>query len=115
MTIIKKILNSWSPQCLTLQKKILVVKSLVIPQILQLASSVTFSQKLLSDMEKIFFEFIWNKKHLVSKCTLQLPHDLGGLKLISVKHIVETTKVMWVKRYCNDINANWKLLASELM
>ena len=115
MTVIKKILNSWSPRCLTLQGKITVVKSLVIPHILQLASSVTFSQKLLSDIEKLLFEFIWNKKHLVSKCTLQLPRDLGGLKMVSVKHIVETAKIMWVKRYCNDINAKWKLLASVLM
>ena len=35
--------------------------------------------------------------------------------MVSVKHIVETAKIMWVKRYCNDINAKWKLLASVLM
>ena len=115
MTTIKKIIKSWTPRCLTLKGKITVIKSLVVPHILQLASIVTFSQNLLSDIDKLLFEFIWNKKHLVSKSTLQLPYDLGGLKMVSVKHIVETAKIMWIKRYCNEIKASWKIVASELM
>ena len=35
--------------------------------------------------------------------------------MVSVKHIAETPKIVWVKKYCNDSNSNWKLLASELM
>ena len=35
--------------------------------------------------------------------------------MVSVKRIVETAKIMWVQRYCNDINAKWKLLASVFM
>ena len=115
MITIKKILNSWSARCLTLKGKITVIKSLVIPHILQLASIVTFSHNLISDIDKILFEFIWKKKHLVSKNTLQLSYDLGGLKMVSINHIVETAKIMWVKRFFSEINASWKILASELM
>ena len=115
MTTIKKILRSWSHRCLTLKGKITVIKSLVIPHVLQLACNVTFSHTLLSEIEKILLEFIWNKKHLVSKSTLQLPYDLGGLKMVSIKHVVETAKIMLVKRYCNDVDAKWKILAADLM
>ena len=47
--------------------------------------------------------------------TLALPHELGGLKMISIKQTIETAKIMWMKRLCNDINAKWKVLAFELM
>ena len=62
---IKIILRTWSSRSLTLKGNVTVLKSLIVPQILQLASIVPFSQKLVSDLENLFYSFIWTKKHLV--------------------------------------------------
>ena len=35
--------------------------------------------------------------------------------MVSVKCLVETVKVMFVKRLCNGVDAKWKVLAQELM
>ena len=66
--IIKRILLSWQPHLLTLKGKINVVKSLVVPHILSLATAVPLSDKFIVDLDKMLFNFIWsNRKHLVSK------------------------------------------------
>ena len=36
-------------------------------------------------------------------------------EMVSIKRVVETAKIMWVKRYCNDVDAKWKILAADLM
>ena len=66
----------------------------------------------------MLFDFAWeNKRHLISKDTLILIHELGGLKMVSVKCLVNTVKVMSVKRQrlCNGVDAKWKVLAQELI
>ena len=100
---------------MTVKGKRTVLKSLIVPHILQLASLVPLSQKFISDLDSLFYDYVWTKKHLVSKMTLALPHELGGLKMVSIKQTIETAKIMWMKRLCNDINAKWKVLAFELM
>ena len=56
-----------------------------------------------------------NQKHLVSKETLILPSELGGLKMPSVKYTIESAKIMWIKLLCNTIPAKWKILSAALM
>ena len=60
--------------------------------------------------------FLWNKGHpLIAKDTLIQPMDLGGLKMVSVFDVFKTTKIMWIKRLTNSINAKWKTLSYYLM
>ena len=35
--------------------------------------------------------------------------------MISTKCVVESAKVMWIKRFCNSVEAKWKKLALNLM
>ena len=70
LQIVQNILKLWQPRCLTLKGKIIHIKSLIIPHILQLTSVVSFSDKLISELDKLL-NFIWNnRKPLVSKNTL---------------------------------------------
>ena len=116
INIIKNIIKSWQPRCLSLKGKITVIKSLMIPHLLQLSSVITIIKKVISELEALFINFVWsNRKHLVSKETLILPSELGGMKMPSVKYTIETAKIMWIKRLCNTIPAKWKILSAALM
>ena len=116
MNTMKNIIKSWQPRCLSLKGKITVIKSLILPHILQLASVITINTKVISELETLLINFVWsNRKHLVSKETLTLPLESGGLKMPSVKYTIETAKVMWIKRLNNAIPAKWKILAETLM
>ena len=113
---IKSILNLWQGRVLTLTGKITILKSLVLPHILHLAYVLPLCETLLMDLDKLFFDFVWNKrKHLVSKQTLLQSYDMGGLKMLSIADMVKTAKIMWVKRFSNEINAKWKVLSENLM
>ena len=113
---IKTILNMWQGRALSLMGKITILKSLVLPQILQLAYVFPLHESLLKDLENLFFDFVWNKgKHLVSKQTLFQNYAMGGFKMLSIIDMVKCAKIMWVKRFCNSINANWKFLSEYLM
>ena len=113
---IKSILNLWQGRVLTLTGKITILKSLVLPHILHLAYVLPLCETLLMDLDKLFFDFVWNKgKHLVSKQTLLQSYDMGGPKMLSITDMVKTAKIMWVKRFSNEINAKWKVLSENLM
>ena len=116
INIIQSTLKTWQPRCLTLKGKITVLKSLIVPHILQLASVLPFNHSTLADLDAMFFNFVWsNRLHTISKNVLIQPVELGGLKMISTKCIVESAKVMWIKRFCNSVEAKWKTLALNLM
>ena len=88
----------------------------MIPHLLQLSSVITINKKVISELEALFINFVWsNRKHLVTKGTLILPSELGGMKMPSVKYTIETAKIMWIKRLCNTIPAKWKILSAALM
>ena len=113
---IKSILNPWFSRSLTLIGKITVVKSLVLPHFLQLVSVSTVSSNLLSHLEKLIFDFVWNnKQHLVSKTTLIKPIELGGMKMISIRDFAKSAQIMFIKRLCSPVDAKWKHLSEYLM
>ena len=116
LATIKSILNSWQARGLTLMGKITVLKALVVPHVNILASILQADRKLVNDLDAIIFQFLWNKKRpLIAKHTIIQPIDLGGLKMISIPEIFKTTKIMWIKRLSNNVNAKWKILAYHLM
>ena len=89
MEIINSIINAWLPRKLTLKGKVTVVKSLILPHILQMASVIPLSNSFTSKLDTTLFNFLWsNNKHLVSKSSLLLPIEYGGLKMISSGYVM---------------------------
>ena len=116
MDKIRDMLNIWQSRSLTLKGKIIVLKSLIIPQILQLAYVLPFSNALLNELDDTSFSFLWSKKkHKIAKRVIIQPFDLGGLKMVSVFALYNSCKIMWMRRYCNGIKAKWKVLSECLM
>ena len=72
MEKIKTILGIWNIRALSLKGKITVLKSLVLPHIIHLASVIYIEEDLSKELEKILFNFFWsNRKHGISKNTVQ--------------------------------------------
>ena len=57
LNIIEAILKVWHARSLTLQGKIVIIKSLVIPHLLQLSSTISLSEKFLINLDRIFTNF----------------------------------------------------------
>ena len=109
MKTIHSLLNMWSARHLSLKGKITVLKSLVMPHILHLASVLYISDEITKSLEKMFLNFVWsNRKHGIAKSTLVQPIELGGLKMICISSMVKSAKIMFIKRLLNDSDAKWK-------
>ena len=55
---IKKLVYSWKHRKLTLNGKVLVIKSLAVSQIIHLASLISISNDFIKELEQLFYEFI---------------------------------------------------------
>ena len=92
------------------------IKSFVLPHIVQLVSAIPFSKNMLKLLDEMLFNFIWNqKKPLLSKITLIQPIEQGGMSMVSISEFINASKIIFLKRFCNGIDANWKILSQNLM
>ena len=112
LNIIETILKVCHARSLTLRGKIFIMKSLVIPHLSQLSSAIPLSEKFLINLDRMLTKFIWSdRKHLIYKNILIQPIEFSGLKMVTTKNILDTSKIMWIKRLSNNIDAKWKILA----
>ena len=96
---ISSLLNMWSARYLSLKGKITVLKSLVMPHILHIASTLFISDNIVKTLDEMFFNFVWsNRKHGIAKNTLMQPIEAGGLKMICISSMIKCTKIMLCNR-----------------
>ena len=108
-----KILNNWSGKKLTLYGRICIVKSLALPKMVHLFSSIPNpSEELMKKIEQTCFHFIWNgKTEKIKRSTLCKNYEQGGLKMINIRSFCFAQKIFWVKKLLDDENfSKWKLL-----
>ena len=75
----KNLMNSWEKRNLSLLGKILIVKTLIIPQFTYIASATVLNKIYVDLLEKAIFKFIWNGKNdKVKRTTLIASYEKGG-------------------------------------
>ena len=108
---VKEILNCWKYRRLTLLGKITVLKSLVVSQLVYLLSPLRSNNKILHEINDLFYSFLWNGKSdkIKRKVTINDPHD-GGLRMIDLISFNKSRKTTWIKKYLdNDNYGKWKI------
>ena len=75
----QKLIDSWRTRKLTLQGKILIIKSLVIPKITYSASMLSVPNHIIKDINKLMFNFIWGKSEKIQRKILTSSYENGGL------------------------------------
>ena len=116
ISTIKSILNTWKARNLSLNGKITILKSLVLPHIQILASFLQVDKKDIENLDTIMFDFLWTKgQPLIAKNTIIQTTHLGGLKMLSAWEVFKTAKIMWIKRFTNSVKAKWKSISHFLL
>ena len=110
---IKKLMQSWSCRNITPMGRITVLKSLILSKIIHILQSLpTPSTCTLNEIDKLNFDFIWKKKrHEVSKTTLCLNWDKGGLDMINLKEFDMSLKLTWLRKYLKQ-SPEWSEFAN---
>ena len=100
---LKSLLNMWSQRKLSLKGKVAVLRSIILPQILYVATVLYTPEWVIEKVENLFFNFLWSdRKHHVKKEVIVKEIQNGGLKMPSFKVMIKAIKCTWVKRILND-------------
>jgi len=98
-------LNIWKQRNLTLQGKILIVKTFGISQLIYSLQATSIRNKELTKIEDIIFRFVWNTKVTSSRCigrinrnTIKASMDKGGLKAPDITIIDKSIKLKNIVR-----------------
>ena len=105
---VKKTLNMWKWRGLTLLGKIQIVKSFAIPKFMSKASLIYVSKDLIQAVNKELYNFIWNGKDKVKRLALINGIEHGGLKMLDIECMINTQRIMCLKKYLEDSISSWK-------
>jgi hypothetical protein len=76
-------MNSWKKRNITIVGRIMIVKSLIIPNIAYVASATNIDTDYVSKFKTMIYKFIWNdKREKVKRETMNKNYLEGGLKMI---------------------------------
>ncbi len=113
ITKLERQLNIWRQRNLTLEGKILIVKTFALSQIIYSLQSTEIHAADVKHIEQIIFKFIWNKKqdstHAIGKIKrdiLMSTKDKGGLNAPNINLLDKSIKL---KSLLNNIESNHPL------
>jgi len=111
---VKNLLKIWQSRNLTPLGKITVIKTLVLPIITHLLTSLPDpSTNIIKEIESMFFNFIWNKRRdKIKRDILIQNYEDGGLKMVNVKKYITSLKVSWIRRLLFS-KSSWTTLINK--
>ena len=104
-------LNQWSKRDLTPLGRITVIKTLIISKIIHfLIALPSPSDKLLKQINSMFFSFIWNgQPDKIKRNVSALNVINGGLGMVDIRAFDQSLKLAWVRKLTNS-QSKWKTL-----
>ena len=104
-------LGCWELRRLSLLGKITVLKSLIVSQLVYILSPLPTNQRVLEEINTLFFNFLWNGKgDKIKRNTMIRDYSEGGLRMIDLISFNKALKSMGVKKYLDPENhGKWKL------
>ena len=105
----QKLIDSWRICKLTFLCKIIVIKTLILPKLIYSASILPLPEKLIKDVNKILYSFIWGKTEKIKRRVLINEYEKGGLKMIDIQCHLMVLKA-WLLRINKNKEEVWTLL-----
>ena len=113
------LINLWQNRSLTPLGKVTVIKTLLLPQFNHLFTSLLTSKNILDSINRLFFQFLWDKKpEKIRRNTIYRDYNQGGIKMINVYHFENSQKLSWIKRLISqnsDDPPPWYTLLTSLV
>ena len=91
--------------------KITVLKSLVVSQLTYILSPPPSNEKIIHEINDLFYRFLWNDKGDKIKRKVMINDYLKGcLKMIDLVSFNKSLKLTWIKKYLDSSNkGKWKI------
>ena len=106
---IKSCLERWECRDLTLFGKVQVIKILALPQIILSTTLLHVPQSVISELNKMFYKFLWGKVERLKRLKVIKKDSEGGLGMVNLDSLVNSFKASWVSHImkADPENDNW--------
>ena len=88
--------------------RIQIVKTFVIPLMMYSAGSICIDKDVVTETNRIIFDFIWKGKDKVKRVSLVGDIKDGGPKAPHLESIIKTHRIMLCQRLADEEPCNWK-------
>ena len=102
---IELLLNTWKQRYLSIQGKIVLLKTLAISKVTMSLSLLPVDKQIIGELKKMFFNFIWKSTERIKRNTLIGDYQDGGMKMIDVELFEKSLKASWVTKLYGKQNA----------
>ena len=93
----------------------MIIKSIGLSKFQYLASLIHIPEPIVSQINSILYEFVWQgKSDKVKRSIFEQEFKNGGFKMANFKDIIKAASVVWVKRYLDDTDRQWKRILEYL-
>ena len=101
---VNKFINIWSARGLSLYGRITVIKSLIIPKFVYIASLLTTPKGLIQELNRQIFKFLWKGVDKVTRLSTINDYQRSDLKIIDSETMVKSLRLSWLKRIFSENN-----------
>ena len=95
---LKNCMHVWKSRKLTLKGKILIIKSLALSKLIYNFSLIPVPDKIIKEINKMFYDFTWNKIDRIKRKTLILNFHEGGLNMVDLQSKIQALQAAWIPR-----------------
>ena len=79
------------------------------------AGSICINKEVITEANKIIFDFIWKGKDKVKRTSLIGDTKDGGLKSLHLESVIKTQRIMLCKRFTDEELCAWKTFLSHYL
>ena len=100
---------------MTIMGRIQIVKTFAIPMLMYRAGSICIDKEVITEANKIIFNFIWKGRDKVKRTSLIGDIEDGGLKAPHLESFIKTQRIMVCKRFADNEPCGWKTILSHYL
>ena len=108
MKSIQEQIQIWKWRGLSLYDKVTIVKTLLIPKFICVASVLCTPNEFVRKLNEMIYRFLWNGPDKVARAATINSINFGGLNTTDFETSIKSLRLAWIGRYLNENSAPWK-------
>jgi hypothetical protein len=110
-------IEKWKCRDLTLQGKKLLINSYITSNLSYLAEVYTenIPENILRETQDLIRDFLWGKIWRVSKNTMSLHKEHGGIEIPNLESLIKAKKIMWILKIHHSKLEKWNCLGKTFL
>ena len=103
------------PQEGYLNGKVTIIKSLVIPKFVYLASLMSTPNNVMVELNRLLYNFLWNGTDKVTRLSTTNKFEKACLRVIDLECMIKSLRLAWLTRIFGKNEGTWKNYLRHLL